>query len=224
VTQNVHSGKGLIGRIHSKVWKSASGCAATAFGSPSVPLHPRTRCVTRIASWKWMATSTFHMITGRGGQTLRDKWQSGASGPSSDYTATDFPTCLSGPGHKAGVGSSISPARSRLTPTMDVEDLARARRPRRRHQERAGERIRRTLPRGRHKNSAVARLLILLQRARGRGATVVWHITGGRKSGMSFAPQPRRPQTLPFFDAPPADGGDGKMMRVPYSTLADATD
>ena len=48
--------------------------------------------------------------------------------------------------------------------------------------------------------------------------------TGGRKSGMSFASQPRRTLEPYVFDTVPADGGAGKPVRGPHAALAEAMD
>ena len=67
--------------------------------------------------FQWMATSTFNMITGRGGRTLREKWQAEGVRTFLGLHTQGFRTCSSCQARRAAAGSSTSPGVSRATPT-----------------------------------------------------------------------------------------------------------
>jgi cyclohexanone monooxygenase len=54
--------------------------------------------------FQWMATSTFNMITGRGGRTLRDKWQSGGVRTFLGLHSEGFPNLFIMSGPQGGGG------------------------------------------------------------------------------------------------------------------------
>ena len=55
--------------------------------------------------FQWMATSTFNMITGRGGQSLRDKWQSEGTHTFLGIHSAGFPNLFIMSGPQGGGGS-----------------------------------------------------------------------------------------------------------------------
>ena len=59
--------------------------------------------------FEWMATSTFNMIVGREGRTLRDKWQQEGTKTFLGLHSHGFPNRLSSPGHKVVAAALISP-------------------------------------------------------------------------------------------------------------------
>jgi cyclohexanone monooxygenase len=72
--------------------------------------------------FQWMGTSTFNMLTGRGGRTLKDKWETEGTRTflglhSSVCIATVSRTCSSSPVRRAAAAASTSPTRSTLTAT-----------------------------------------------------------------------------------------------------------
>ena len=55
--------------------------------------------------FQWMATSTFNMITGRGGQTMSDKWQNEGTKPFLGIHSNGFPNLFVVTGPQGGGGS-----------------------------------------------------------------------------------------------------------------------
>jgi cyclohexanone monooxygenase len=66
--------------------------------------------------FQWMGTSTFNMITGRGGRTLKEKWEEPKR--SSACIATASPTCSSSLVRRAAAAASTSLTQSMRTVTM----------------------------------------------------------------------------------------------------------
>ena len=108
--------------------------------------------------FQWMATSTFNMVVGRGGQTLSEKWQIGGH--------QDVPRPALGglpqPVHRhraAGWRRQLQLHRRDRQPRrlrgVDAVGDARPRRADRRRQEGDGGAVRRALPRGRHRHRAL---------------------------------------------------------------------
>ncbi len=121
--------------------------------------------------FQWMATSTFNMITGRDGRTLKRKWEEEGTRTFLGLHSARLPE----PVHR------LRPARRRRQLQLhrrdrhpqrlrglDAGDDARARRADRRRAQRARSGLRRALPDGRHRLGAAARLPVLLQRPRRR--------------------------------------------------------
>ena len=55
--------------------------------------------------FQWMATSTFNMITGRGGQTLKEKWQTEGTKTFLGLHSNGFPNLFIVSGPQGGGGS-----------------------------------------------------------------------------------------------------------------------
>ena len=116
--------------------------------------------------FQWMATSTFNMIQGRGGRTLRDKWQSEGTKTYLGLHSHGFPNLFIVSGPQGGGGQFNFTAHDRIAHRLcrvADEDHARARRRHRRREEGAGSRLRRALQGGRHPHRRVPRLPLLLQ-------------------------------------------------------------
>ena len=87
--------------------------------------------------FQWMATSTFNMIKGRGGRTLRDKWSEEGTKTFLGLHSHGFPNLFIVSGPQGGGGQfnftrTIEVAH-RLC-RVDAQDHARTRRDHRRHQ------------------------------------------------------------------------------------------
>jgi cation diffusion facilitator CzcD-associated flavoprotein CzcO len=65
--------------------------------------------------FQWMGTSTFNMVTGRGGRTLKEKWETEGTKTFLACTARASLTCSSSPVRRGEAAASTSPTRSTRT-------------------------------------------------------------------------------------------------------------
>ena len=115
--------------------------------------------------FQWMGTSTFNMVTGRGGRTLKEKWETEGTRTFLGLHSHGFPNLFIVTGPQGGGGSfnftDAIDAHGDYR-RVDAADHARARRAHRRCPQGAGRRVCGALPRGRHRDGAAARLHLLL--------------------------------------------------------------
>ena len=123
--------------------------------------------------FQWMGTSTFNMVTGRGGRTLKEKWETEGTKTFLGLHSHGFPNLFIVTGPQGGGGSfnftdaidahsdyvvwMLQTMRDRGARIVDVAQGS-------------GRRLCGALPRGRHRDCAAARLHLLLQRRRQRDA------------------------------------------------------
>jgi cyclohexanone monooxygenase len=176
--------------------------------------------------FQWMATSTFNMITGRGGQTLRDKWQSEGVRTFLGLHSHGFPNLfiMSGP---QGGGGQFNFTRGIEAHTDYVVWMLKTLR-----EHGAGIVDTRKEPENayaQHCREADIRTRPLrdcLSYYNGDGAAEPGSLAyyGGPQKWHELRLAAQESLEPYVFDTVAADGGEGKPERGPRSALAEATD
>jgi cyclohexanone monooxygenase len=176
--------------------------------------------------FQWMATSTFNMITGRGGQTLRDKWRSEGVRTFLGLHSHGFPNLLIMSGPQGGGGQfnftrgieahtdyviwMLKTLREHGATVVDVR-----KEPENAYAEHCREADIRTRP-----------LRDCLSYYNGDGAAEPGSLAyyGGPQKWHELRIAAQESLEPYVFAASSADSGGGKPVRVPHTALADATD